>query len=383
MKRSVLSRVIVGGVLTLAPVVVPQTAQAQDDQALIDMARARFQEGVKHYDAGDFQKARAAFLQAYALKKHPAVLLNLAQSELRSGYHADAATHFSSYLRGDGSAPEKAEAEKGLAKAKAKVAEVKVTAPAGADIYVGGKIIGRAPLAGPVYVKPGASTIEARRGDDKKSAQVTGVAGQSTSVAISFGGAVPDLGSGAGGTSGTGDPGAGGGTGGAGDDDDGDDGSVGFDTDDGASREPFIDWAVRGPVSYIGGGVTVVAATLGVVFAVSSGLNYDDANSVKSEIIARGNDQGISNPCSGPAGGFEVACQTFQDNQDRGDSFKTLATVSFVVGGLALAGTIAYYFIDAKKEPDAAGRKKPDAFRAAVAPSFGPGHGGLSLMGSF
>ena len=58
-----------------------------------------FQEGVTFYDAKDYEKARAAFLQAYALKKHPSVLLNLAQSELRSGHEADAAQHFDQYLR--------------------------------------------------------------------------------------------------------------------------------------------------------------------------------------------------------------------------------------------------------------------------------------------
>ena len=81
-----------------APLANPSPVFAQDD-ATIQMARERFQEGVKYYDAKQYDKARAAFLQAYALKKHPAVLLNLAQSELRSGHEADAAKHFAQYLR--------------------------------------------------------------------------------------------------------------------------------------------------------------------------------------------------------------------------------------------------------------------------------------------
>ena len=55
------------------------------------MARRRFQEGVKFFDQKKFEEARAAFLQAYALKHHPAVLLNLAQSEIRSGHPLEAA----------------------------------------------------------------------------------------------------------------------------------------------------------------------------------------------------------------------------------------------------------------------------------------------------
>ena len=58
---------------------IPTTSRAQDD-ATIEMARQRFREGVQFYDQHQFEKARLAFLQEYALKPHPAVLLNLAQS---------------------------------------------------------------------------------------------------------------------------------------------------------------------------------------------------------------------------------------------------------------------------------------------------------------
>ena len=50
-----------------------------DGETLV--ARQRFEEGVKHYDAKEYDKARLAFLQAYLLKAHPAVLLNLAPSD--------------------------------------------------------------------------------------------------------------------------------------------------------------------------------------------------------------------------------------------------------------------------------------------------------------
>ncbi|MEZ4376462.1 MAG: hypothetical protein R3B07_37000 [Polyangiaceae bacterium] len=82
-----------------SPLLVSSSAQAQSADAMTEMARQRFQEGVQYYDAKDYEKARAAFLQAYALKKHPSVLLNLAQSELRSGHEADAAQHFETFLR--------------------------------------------------------------------------------------------------------------------------------------------------------------------------------------------------------------------------------------------------------------------------------------------
>ena len=66
-------------------------ASAQGGDAMTEMARQRFQEGVKFYDQKKYEESRAAFLQAYALKHHPAVLLNLAQAELRSNHPVDAA----------------------------------------------------------------------------------------------------------------------------------------------------------------------------------------------------------------------------------------------------------------------------------------------------
>src|SRR5271166_5697445 len=86
--------------LTPAVVSAPRTvfAQAADD-ATVKMARQRFQEGVSYYDKGQYELARASFLQAYALRKHPAVLLNLAQSSLKSGHTLEAAKYFQQFLK--------------------------------------------------------------------------------------------------------------------------------------------------------------------------------------------------------------------------------------------------------------------------------------------
>src|SRR5690348_30854 len=56
-----------------------QGAAAAPADPITEVARQRYQEGVKAFDAGKFEDARAAFLQAYALKRHPAVLLNVGQ----------------------------------------------------------------------------------------------------------------------------------------------------------------------------------------------------------------------------------------------------------------------------------------------------------------
>src|SRR5579885_1111919 len=83
-----------------AAVSIPRVASAQgaQDDALTKAARARFPEGVDAFDKGNYEAARASFKQAYALKQHPAVLLNLAQSSLKSGHYLEAAKFFQQYL---------------------------------------------------------------------------------------------------------------------------------------------------------------------------------------------------------------------------------------------------------------------------------------------
>ena len=86
--------------VALAPMTFPMPArgQAPAEDATTAMARARFKEGVSFYDKGEFEQARASFLQAYALKKHPAVLLNLAWSCLKSGHVLEGEKYFEQLL---------------------------------------------------------------------------------------------------------------------------------------------------------------------------------------------------------------------------------------------------------------------------------------------
>src|SRR5258706_16471809 len=111
-------------------------AAAQEKDAVTEMAKHRFQEGVKFFDQKRYEEARAAFLQAYALKHHPAVLLNLAQCEIRSGHNLEAARHFAAFLHQspDASPAQRAEAEKGLASPRSQLGRIQVSAASGADV---------------------------------------------------------------------------------------------------------------------------------------------------------------------------------------------------------------------------------------------------------
>jgi hypothetical protein len=384
-----------------APIVVSTPARAADD-AMIQMARERFQEGVKYYDEKQYEKARAAFLQAYALKRHPAVLLNLAQSELRSGHEADAAKHFVTYLREhkEATALERQEAEKGLAAAKAKVGEITLNVDTdGAEISVDGQPEGRSPLTGPLYLEPGQHTIEARREGKVGSANVTAKAGAAATVSVT-------VGSGGGAavapTPGSSEPEEGSEEGSpvAKDSDEGsgtrDEGvSEEVEVDSGGSREPFFSWASHTPVAWVGGGIAVIGLAGGLGFALGSSQAYNSANKTADRIRAEAEKEDVplrQPPCVDPANNvagnptrnqdYVEACETYQDNKDKAELQERLSLVSFIVAGAAVAGTVVYYLVDAKPRESAARRRAPRPV-AQIVPVVTPGFQGLGVFGQF
>jgi hypothetical protein len=146
---------------------VPSYAQSAADDPTTDIARARFKEGVGFYDKGQYEQARAAFLQAYALKKHPAVLLNLAWSSLKSGHALEAERYFKQFLAEGKDATEKqrADANDGLNQSATKLGRIDVVAPAGTEVTVDGDKVGATPLPDPILVEPGAHALKFKGAD--------------------------------------------------------------------------------------------------------------------------------------------------------------------------------------------------------------------------
>ncbi|WP_437932098.1 hypothetical protein WMF37_23555 [Sorangium sp. So ce291] len=175
--------------LTSFPLSEPLSfAQASDP--ITEVARQRYEDGVKAYDTGRFEDARTAFLQVYTLKRHPAVLLNLGQSELRSNHLEDAGKHLQQFLREHTSAtPEqRAAAEKAIADVKRRTGFLVVVADAnGADISVDGVLVGKAPLPDPVFVTPGKHTLFATYQDRSATTQVDAKIGVATSATLTLG----------------------------------------------------------------------------------------------------------------------------------------------------------------------------------------------------
>lgn len=131
------------------------------------MARARFKEGVAFYDAGKFEQARMSFLQAYALKTHPLVLINVALSCLKSGHAVEASRDFRQFLVDGKDLTEKqlADATDGLRQALAQVGQIAVSVDSKAEVTVDAEPAGTAPLGDTLLVEPGAHTVGIRAPD--------------------------------------------------------------------------------------------------------------------------------------------------------------------------------------------------------------------------
>ncbi len=365
--------------IAFAPNVVAQASSEADP--FTDMARQRFQEGVRLFDQGKFEEARAAFLQAYALKKHPAVLLNLAQSELRSNHPVEAARHFAEFLRDNPNAEpaERKAAADGLTVARTKTARVHVVVDVdGADVFVDGEFIGRTPLPEPIDVAPGDRKVEVRAaGHQPRLVNVSASMDRVEPLNIAFG--VPKT---------TAPP---------------------TDTPpaeqegyvlSSEGRQPFVEWFMQDKVAWATGGTTVVGLGFGIAFAIFANNAANNASTIRGQIkVVAERDPGLenyegydrrSNPCADPIPvtkdtNYAPACDQLRDNLDARDLDKTLMTVGFVVAGLGAAGTgVAYYLRSKPAESDAAAsRPKASERTTVVAPLFTPQVQGLAIGGTF
>ncbi len=173
------------------------------------------------------------------------------------------------------------------------------------------------------------------------------------------------------------------------------------------SRKPFVRWVASTPGAIVGVGLTGVGLLGGGAFSFGSKAAYDAADSVADQIA----DQAIADgkperrgACLEPdvwlartktwggtsagqvaaredrAGQYQRNCDKYQDNVKSGDTYKTLAIVSFAVAGAAAVGTIVYYFVDSKESDQA--QRSPKR-RVTVLPVYQPGFAGGLVSGTF
>ncbi len=371
--------------IALAPctLIPPAFAQATADDPMTAMARARFKEGVEFYDKGQYEQARASFLQAYALKKHPAVLLNLAWSCLKSGHVIEGKKYFEQFLAEskDATDKQKADASDGLTQARAKLGRIEVQAAAGTDVTVDGDRVGTAPLADAIVVEAGAHTVKFKGPDGTTDTQSVSVLGGQRAVA-KFG--APPSAATAAPTPAPKEAGSPAAPPAA------ETSSRGAPAEEAtrpaeakhqnipvveSSPGPFAKPANPVP-AYILGGVGLVGIGTGIVMYFQKQSAQSNADNVASQIIANG---GSSASCSPPSGKFVAACSAYNSDLNDVNMDATVANIAAGVGLAALAGAVIYWVV-APKEDSGSAALHP---LPVLTPAIGHSSGGLSLSGQF
>jgi hypothetical protein len=376
----------------------PHAAHAQGaDDTLVQEARARFKEGVDLYDKGQYEKARSKFVQAYALRHHPAILLNLGLSSLKSGHPAEAARYLTQFQREatSATAQEHSDADKAIAEARTKDARLDVSAPTGTEISVDDQVIGNAPLSDSVDVDPGQHTIKAKATDGTVDSRTVNTSvGQRLPVKF---GAGNSGGAGAVVTAPVPPPSA----------------SSNPETpppDDttttppppppppaepeqpGKKFNPLAPPKTMFPV-YIGAGVAGAGVLTAILFGVFRSQAVSSMNDATTEITNGGGGPGIcSSTKTADVNKYGGACQALQQDIDHANTDTTIANVGIAVAVIGVVGGAAWYLFSPKKDADApsdstAPAPTPAAPPAAkidlVAPWMGWGSGGLAVHGSF
>jgi hypothetical protein len=97
-----------GASLLLACLLAASPAVAQEKRAA---AKAKFEEGLRHYQQGDYAQAVAAWEASYALVPAPLLLFNLGNAHRLNGDCPTAVSYYDRYLADDPNGPKRAEAE--------------------------------------------------------------------------------------------------------------------------------------------------------------------------------------------------------------------------------------------------------------------------------
>jgi hypothetical protein len=363
--------------IALAPATLcaPVWAQPVDD-ATTSMARARFKEGVDFYDKGDFEHARVSFLQAYALKKHPAVLLNLAWSCLKSGHALEAERYFKQFLSEgkDITDKQRADANDGLTQSRSKLGRIEISAATGTEVTVDGEKVGTAPLTDAIAVEAGAHTVNFKGPDGATDTQsVTVLGGEKATARFSKSGgaaaatappsdtATPPT---------TPPPSS--------------DQNKPPETPPPQTAETSSGKSILSPpknlVPAVALGVVAVAGYVvaGVMVAFKN-TAQNQANSTAAQIIAHGGGgstcttQGIT-----AAPQFAQACNAYITDNNQVNQDATAGNVAVAVGVAATAGLVIYWLA-----ADKGGSSSGATTTPVVAPMVGRSLGGLSLTASF
>jgi flagellar basal body-associated protein FliL len=375
--------------LTFAPVAsaAPTWAQSNAEDPTTSMARARFKEGVEFYDKFQYEQARAAFLQAYALKKHPTVLLNLAWSCLKSGHSLEAERYFKQFLSEskDITDKQRADANDGMNQAHGKIGRIEVSAPAGTEITIDGDRVGSAPLAESVAVEPGAHTLTFKGPDSATETQSVTVLGGEKAVARFGRSGGPAAGAAAlppaptPAPSATQAPAA---TSAAPPSEEapgeGERPPAKQATHQEAGKKSVLDPPANIVPVILGGILT--AAGVGVAIGMTSFKQSAQSQANATAHNVQSQHYSCAPPLDPSVLGLAAVCNQYQSDINDVNTDATIGNIALAVGIVAFAGTVIYWLAGDKGDDKAGGSA---ATTPVIVPMMGPSVGGLSISGGF
>ncbi len=337
---------------SLVPIAIPAPiwAQSAADDANTTLARTQFKEGVAYFDSGRYELARAAFLRAYTLKKHPAILGNLAWSCVKSGHFLEAHRYFEQFLAESSNitAAQRADVADGLSQTDARLGHIEIPAAAGSDVSVDGDRVGTAPLSGPVAVNVGAHTINLRAPNGATHTQSVTVLAGETRVAESE-------------TTPPAKPVA-----------------------TAQAAEPELQlhrsgfWPANMIPIYVGGGLVVVSAGVAVGALIAKQSAQGNANTEAQDLALAH----VTCPAPSTATRSEVrACTNFANDNALSNQDATAANVAIGIGVAAIVGTVVYWIVATKREDATA--EAATAMDTKVVPFVGTSFGGLLVSTTF
>jgi hypothetical protein len=328
-------------------------AQVTPDQARID-AEKRNAEGLERYQRGDYDGARLAFQQAWAVLASVDLLYNLARAEVKSGHALEAIVHLRQILRNTKATPDDREkAQRLLDDANRVTAHIAVEAPAGATIYIDKIESGDAPVGEAFDVTPGKHVCEARANGAARVIEVEASVGAVVTARFALDQAraptvsapVPVAGPQPVAASGESAP-----------------------VDDGRGEHRHHhgrEASARVIVPIVIAGGAVIAAGIGAAFGLVSKGKEDDAATFRAN-----NPPGF---CSVQTSG---TCGQYASILSSQQSATNAERVLLVTGGVLAVGAVVTYLV----WPHGDGMERAHAW---VGPQVGPGGGGVVVGGMF
>jgi hypothetical protein len=315
----------------------PSASPSKSD-AMTDQARELFVKGAALYEQRQYERAEAAFLAAWVLKKHFQIAGNLGRCEMKLGKFRNAAVHLALFLKelpSSGNQDERKRTQALFDEARAKVAVVEIQVDvAGAEVRVDGQTVGAAPLAAEVYVEPGKRTIEATRDGYQDAREVVdakagGLVTVSLKLEQSFLSRPNPL----------------------------------------ATVPPIVEPAPRSMApAVILGGVALAAGGVGVGFLVAAGNKAADADALLSSVRTREQTEVVCPKA--------MECAEISASRSGHDTDVGIGRGLLIVGGVALAAGVTYVLWPSR------GVVRSEA-RVSLVPVVSTAGSGMWLRGAF